>query len=157
VGLSQTATAGTKRVGKLMRSLKWSALHIDRFLLEEAGKEEEVLRLLVRTWGPLLTFVAGSRLCFWPVAGSAAALSGEIHQSPDQEAPLLRSGRSRKEMMGDWTWQEISGPPTDPRQHQWPQTRVRPVVGACSSPQIPPATLRSQSAPQRERLLFDSQ
>ena len=44
VGLSQTATAGTKRVGKLIRSLKWSALHIDRFLLEEAGKEVERLK-----------------------------------------------------------------------------------------------------------------
>ncbi len=44
VGLSPTATAGTKRVGKLIRSLKWSALHIDRFLLEEAGKEVERLK-----------------------------------------------------------------------------------------------------------------
>jgi hypothetical protein len=32
------------RVGKLIRSLKWSALHIDRFLLEEAGKEVERLK-----------------------------------------------------------------------------------------------------------------
>src|ERR1700694_778828 len=44
VGLSQTATAGTKRVGKLIRSLKWSALHIDQFLLEEAKKEVERLK-----------------------------------------------------------------------------------------------------------------
>ncbi len=44
VGLSQTATAGTKRVGKLIRSLKWSAWHIDQFLLEEAKKEVERLK-----------------------------------------------------------------------------------------------------------------
>ncbi len=44
VGLSPTATAGTKRVGKLIRSLKWSAGHIDRFLLEEANKEVERLK-----------------------------------------------------------------------------------------------------------------
>lgn len=44
VGLSSTATAGTKRLGKLIRSLKWSAGHIDRFLLEEAGKEVERLK-----------------------------------------------------------------------------------------------------------------
>ena len=44
VGLSPTATAGTRRLGKLLRSLKWSAAHIDRFLLEEAGKEVERLK-----------------------------------------------------------------------------------------------------------------
>jgi hypothetical protein len=38
-GLSKTATAGTKRVGKLIRSLKWNVLQIDRFLLDEANKE----------------------------------------------------------------------------------------------------------------------
>ncbi len=44
VGLSPTATAGTKRLGKLLRSLKWSAGHIDRFLLEEASHEVERLK-----------------------------------------------------------------------------------------------------------------
>jgi hypothetical protein len=44
VGLSQTATAGTKRLGKLIRSLKWRAGHIDQFLLEEANKEVERLK-----------------------------------------------------------------------------------------------------------------
>lgn len=43
-GLSKTATAGTKRVGNLLRSLNWSVLHIDRFLLEEANKEVERLK-----------------------------------------------------------------------------------------------------------------
>lgn len=44
LGLSSTATAGTKRLGKLLRSLKWSAQHIDRFLLEEASQEVERLK-----------------------------------------------------------------------------------------------------------------
>jgi hypothetical protein len=44
LGLSSTATAGTKRLGKLLRSLKWSAGHIDRFLLEEASQEGERLK-----------------------------------------------------------------------------------------------------------------
>src|SRR3984893_19350410 len=42
-GLSKTATAGTKRVGKLIRSLKWNVLQIDQFLLDEANKEVERL------------------------------------------------------------------------------------------------------------------
>ncbi len=44
LGLSPTATAGTKRLGKLLRSLKWSAEPIDRFLLEEASQEVERLK-----------------------------------------------------------------------------------------------------------------
>src|SRR6267154_826980 len=35
-GLSATATAGTKRIGNLLRSIKWGVLQIDRYLLEEA-------------------------------------------------------------------------------------------------------------------------
>src|SRR2546429_3749039 len=38
-GLSTSATAGTKRLGNLLRSLKWSVLDIDGYLLEEADKE----------------------------------------------------------------------------------------------------------------------
>lgn len=43
-GLSKAATAGTKRVGNLIRSLKWSVLQIDQFLLNEADKEVERLK-----------------------------------------------------------------------------------------------------------------
>ncbi len=43
-GLSVNAPAGTKRVGNLIRSIKWSVLHIDRYLLEEAGKEVKHLK-----------------------------------------------------------------------------------------------------------------
>jgi hypothetical protein len=43
-GLSATATAGTKRISNLLRSLKWSILQIDRYLLEEAEKEVNKLK-----------------------------------------------------------------------------------------------------------------
>ena len=43
-GLSAKAPAGTKRLGNLLRSLKWSILHIDEYLLKEADKEVKRLR-----------------------------------------------------------------------------------------------------------------
>jgi hypothetical protein len=43
-GLSATATAGTKRISNLLRSLKWSILEIDRYLLKEADKEVKKLK-----------------------------------------------------------------------------------------------------------------
>jgi len=45
-GLSINAPAGTKRVGNLIRSIKWSMLHIDHYLLDEADKEVKNLRQL---------------------------------------------------------------------------------------------------------------
>ncbi len=43
-GLSSTASAGTKRISNLLRSLKWRILHIDRYLLDEADKEVKRLK-----------------------------------------------------------------------------------------------------------------
>lgn len=43
-GQSRQAPAGTKRIGNLIRSLKWSIGSIDRFLLEEAEKEVKRLK-----------------------------------------------------------------------------------------------------------------
>lgn len=45
-GLSTNAPAGTKRLGNLIRSIKWSILHIDQYLLEEADKEVKGLKNL---------------------------------------------------------------------------------------------------------------
>jgi len=45
-GVSTSAPAGTKRLGNLLRSLKWSVLDIDRYLLEEADKEVQRLKSL---------------------------------------------------------------------------------------------------------------
>lgn len=53
-GVSRNAAAGTKRLGNLLRSLKWSIFHIDRYLVEEADKEVRRLK------------EAGKRiLCIW--------------------------------------------------------------------------------------------
>lgn len=38
-GLSTSAPAGTKRLGNLIRSIKWSIFHIDQHLLDKADKE----------------------------------------------------------------------------------------------------------------------
>jgi Transposase DDE domain len=43
-GLSKSATAGAKRLGNLIRSIKWSLSHIDDYLLCEADKEVKNLR-----------------------------------------------------------------------------------------------------------------
>jgi hypothetical protein len=45
-GLSTNAAAATKRLSNLLRSLKWSVLDIDRYLLEEADKEVQHLKNL---------------------------------------------------------------------------------------------------------------
>src|SRR5712692_8679035 len=43
-GLSVNAPAGTKRVGNLIRSIKWRVFHIDHYLLQEADKEVQKLK-----------------------------------------------------------------------------------------------------------------
>ena len=48
-GLSKTATAGTKRLSNLLRSLKWSVLQIDQYLLNEANKEGDRLKAQGKT------------------------------------------------------------------------------------------------------------
>jgi hypothetical protein len=43
-GLSTNAPAGTKRLGNLIRSIKWSIFHIDQYLMEHADKEVNSLK-----------------------------------------------------------------------------------------------------------------
>jgi len=43
-GQATGAPAGTKRIGNLIRSLKWSIFQIDRYLVEEADKEVKKLK-----------------------------------------------------------------------------------------------------------------
>jgi hypothetical protein len=80
LGLCSSATAGTKRLGKLLRSLNWSAGHIDRFLREEASQEVERLK------------AQGKRmLCF---------LDGSVLEKPESRhlqatAPVLSSKAKR--------------------------------------------------------------
>jgi len=112
VGLSQTATAGTKRVGKLIRSLKWSALHIDRFLLEEAGKEVERLkeqgkRILCLFDGSVIEKPESSKLeATGPVLSSKAKRLNRSRVGLLFNRPTLRPIR----VMGmDWTGTIITG------------------------------------------------
>ena len=112
MGLSQTATAGTKRVGKLIRSLKWSALHIDRFLLEEAGKEVERLkgqgkRMLCLFDGSVSEKPESSKLeATGPVLSSKAKRLNRSRVGLLFTMPTLRPIR----VMGmDWTGTIITG------------------------------------------------
>ena len=83
-GLSTTATAGTKRIGNLIRSLKWSIFQIDRYLLEEADKEvkklkEQGKRLLCIWDGSVLEKPESSKLeGLGPVVSSKAK---RLHRS----------------------------------------------------------------------------
>ena len=79
-GLSASAPAGTKRIGNLIRSLKWSIFHIDRYLLDEADKEVKRLK------------EAGKRiLCIW---------DGSVVEKPESSAaeglcPVISSKAKR--------------------------------------------------------------
>jgi len=88
-GLSERAPAGTKRVSNLLRSLKWSVLQIDQYLLNEANKEVEKLK------------EQGKKiLCIW---------DGSVLEKPESRtlegiAPVLsskakRTNRSRKGLL----------------------------------------------------------
>lgn len=88
-GLSKSAAAGTKRIGNLLRSLKWSSFQIDHYLLDEANKEVEKLK------------AAGKRvLCIWdgsvlekPESSSLEALA------PVNSSKARRTNRSRKGLL----------------------------------------------------------
>jgi len=80
-GLSTNAPAGTKRIGNLIRSIKWSILHIDEYLLDEADKEVKDLKQL------------GKRiLCIW---------DGSVIEKPESSkleglGPVISSKAKRR-------------------------------------------------------------
>lgn len=91
------ATAGTKRLGNVLRSLKWSILQIDQFLLEKADEEGKTLK------------GEGKRIfCIW---------DGSVIEKPESEkieglCPVISSKakglhRSKKGMV-------FNPPPTKP-------------------------------------------
>src|SRR5437588_2145492 len=111
-GLSKTATAGTKRVGKLIRSLKWNVLHIDQFLLEEAATEVERLhglgkRILCIMDGSVLEKAESTSLeAIAPVRSSKAKRTGRSRKGLLFNMPPLRPIR----VMGmEWTGTIITG------------------------------------------------
>lgn len=79
-GLSTNAPACTKRIGNLIRSIKWSIFHIDHYLLDEADKEVKNLKDL------------GKRiLCIW---------DGSVIEKPESSkleglCPVLSSKAKR--------------------------------------------------------------
>jgi hypothetical protein len=79
-GLSTNAPAGTKRLGNLIRSIKWSIFHIDQYLLDDADKEVKHLKNL------------GKRiLCIW---------DGSVLEKPESSkleglCPVLSSKAKR--------------------------------------------------------------
>ena len=89
-GLSASAPAGTKRIGNLIRSLKWSIFHIDRYLLDEADKEVKRLK------------EAGKRiLCIW---------DGSVVEKPESSAaeglcPVISSKAKRLNRSKKLGWQ----------------------------------------------------
>jgi hypothetical protein len=111
-GLSKTATAGTKRVGKLIRSLKWNVLQIDQFLLDEANKEVERLyglgkRILCIMDGRVLEKAESTSLeAIAPVRSSKAKRTGRSRKGLLFNVPPLRPIR----VMGmEWTGTIITG------------------------------------------------
>jgi hypothetical protein len=87
-----SAAAGTKRVGKLLRSVKWTAGLIDQYLLEKAN--EEVTRLKEQ----------GKRiLCLWDgsVIEKAESEKGE-GLCPVLSSKAKRRGRTRRGLVFNW-------------------------------------------------------
>lgn len=85
-GLSVNAPAGTKRLGNLIRSLKWSFFHIDEYLLNEADKEVKNLKQL------------GKRiLCIWDGSVIEKPESSKLEGlCPVISSKAKRLNRSRK-------------------------------------------------------------
>ena len=110
--LSKTATAGTKRVGNLIRSLKWSPVQIEDFLLAEANKEVERLkalgkRILVLMDGSVVEKAESSALeATGPVISSKAKRTNRSRAGVLFNLPSLRPIR----VVGmEWTGTIITG------------------------------------------------
>lgn len=91
-GPACSAAAGTKRVGKLLRSLKWRADQIERYLLEKAdegGKELKVQQQRI--------------LCLWDgsVVEKAESEKGE-GLCPVLSSKAKRRGRTRRGVIFNW-------------------------------------------------------
>jgi hypothetical protein len=85
-GLSVSAPAGTKRIGNLIRSLKWDVFHIDEYLMNEANKEVNALKQL------------GKRiLCIWDGSVIEKPESRKLEGlCPVTSSKAKRLNRSRK-------------------------------------------------------------
>ena len=91
-GDSPSAPAGTKRVGKLLRSIKWTIGLIDRYLLEKA--DEEVKKLKEQ----------GKRiLCLWDGSVVEKAESEKLEGlCPVLSSKAKRRGRTKRGFVFNW-------------------------------------------------------
>ena len=91
-GYSQSAAAGTKRVGKLLRSVKWTATLIDQFLLSKA--DEEVQRLKAQRQ---------RILCMWDGSVLEKAESEKLEGlCPVLSSKAKRKSRSKRFVLFNW-------------------------------------------------------
>ena len=91
-GYSSSAAAGTKRVGKLLRSVKWTVGLIDRYLLEKA--DEEVKKLKEQ----------GKRiLCLWDGSVVEKAESEKLEGlCPVLSSKAKRRQRTKRGLVCNW-------------------------------------------------------
>jgi hypothetical protein len=91
-GEACSAAAGTKRVGKLLRSVKWTADLIERYLLEKADEEVQKLKLLKQRI-----------LCLWDdsVVEKAESEKGE-GLGPVLSSKAKRRGRTKRGVVFNW-------------------------------------------------------
>jgi hypothetical protein len=87
-----SAAAGTKRVGKLLRSVKWTVMLIDRYLLEKADAEVKTLK------------EQGKRiLCIWDGSVVEKAESEKSEGlCPVLSSKAKRRGRTRRGVVFNW-------------------------------------------------------
>lgn len=91
-GVSTSAAAGTKRVGKLLRSVKWTAEVIDQYLLEQADQRVRQLQ------------AQGQRiLCLWDGSVLEKAESATLEGlCPVLSSKAKRRQRSRHGLVFNW-------------------------------------------------------
>lgn len=117
-GQAPSAAAETKRVGHLLRSLKWNVKEIEMFLLDKAGEQVHQLKkqgkAVLCLWdGRVLEKAESEKLEGWcPVLSSKAKWRGRTKRGMLLNWPALRPVR----VMGmQWTAAVImgmQGPPT---------------------------------------------
>ena len=94
-GYASSAAAGTKRVGKLLRSVKWTVGLIDRYLLEKADEEVQKLK------------EQGKRiLCIW----DGSVLEKAESEKLEGLCPVLSVPRKTAPAHQTWSRVQLAGP-----------------------------------------------
>lgn len=91
-GYASSAPAGTRRVGNLLRSVKWTVGWIDRFFLEKADEEVQKLK------------AQGKRiLCIWDGSVVEKAESEKLEGlCPVLSSKAKRRGRTKRGLVFNW-------------------------------------------------------